>query len=56
MIMVSELKKITENAWDNRELLKDTETTAAITEIIAMLDTGRLRVAEPADGEWKVNE
>lgn len=56
MIMVSELKKITENAWDNRELLKDPETTAAITEIIAMLDTGRLRVAEPADGEWKVNE
>ena len=56
MIMVSELKKITENAWENRELLKDPETTAAIAEIIAMLDNGRLRVAEPAGGGWVVNE
>lgn len=52
-----ELKTIIENAWENRELLKEKETEIAIKTIIADLDAGRLRVAElTEDGNWKVND
>lgn len=52
-----ELKTIIEAAWENRELLKEKETVIAIKTIIADMDSGRLRVAEPtADGNWKVND
>jgi 2,3,4,5-tetrahydropyridine-2-carboxylate N-succinyltransferase len=45
-----------EAAWDNRELLKTTETQQAIREVIELLDKGTLRVAEPDGENWKVNE
>ena len=52
-----ELRTIIENAWDNRELLKEKETEIAIKTIIADLDSGKIRVAEPTEeGEWKVND
>ncbi|WP_075352655.1 2,3,4,5-tetrahydropyridine-2,6-dicarboxylate N-succinyltransferase [Algoriphagus marinus] len=52
-----ELRTIIEKAWDNRELLKEKETQIAIKTIIADLDSGVLRVAEPVgDGSWKVND
>jgi 2,3,4,5-tetrahydropyridine-2,6-dicarboxylate N-succinyltransferase len=52
-----ELKTIIESAWDNRELLKEEATQKAIRAIIAELDLGQLRVAEPSeDGNWKVND
>jgi 2,3,4,5-tetrahydropyridine-2-carboxylate N-succinyltransferase len=52
-----ELRTLIENAWDNRELLKEKEIQLAIRSIIAELDAGQLRVAEPMeDGSWKVNE
>ena len=50
-------KQIIEAAWDNRELLKESNTKEAIFNIIEQLDKGKLRVAEPVEnGEWKVNE
>lgn len=52
-----ELKTIIEAAWDNRELLKEKETEIAIKTIIADLDSGKLRVAEPLEnGDWQVND
>ncbi|GAA0877107.1 2,3,4,5-tetrahydropyridine-2,6-dicarboxylate N-succinyltransferase [Algoriphagus jejuensis] len=52
-----ELKTIIEAAWENREMLKETETQSAIKSIIAQLDAGQLRCAEPTeDGSWKVND
>jgi len=52
-----ELKTIIESAWDNRDLLKEEATQKAIRAIIAELDLGQLRVAEPSeDGNWKVND
>ncbi|RAI91472.1 2,3,4,5-tetrahydropyridine-2,6-dicarboxylate N-succinyltransferase [Algoriphagus yeomjeoni] len=52
-----ELKTIIEKAWDNRELLKEETTQQAIRAVIADLDAGILRVAEPTeDGDWKVND
>lgn len=50
------LSTIIEAAWDNRELLKSTETQEAIIEVISLLDTGKLRIAEPLGDDWKVNE
>ena len=46
-----------ESAWENRELLKKSEYQEAVRTVVAQLDEGELRVAEPkADGTWQVNE
>ena len=50
------LQQTIENIWDNRELLKDAESQESIREVIRQLDLGELRVAEPTDNGWKVNE
>ena len=50
------LKQTIEAAWKNRTLLKEKETQAAIRSIIALLDEGSLRVAEPKADGWQVNE
>jgi 2,3,4,5-tetrahydropyridine-2-carboxylate N-succinyltransferase len=54
--MIEELKERILAAWDNRELLKQPETQAAIRGIIGQLDKGLLRIAEPVDGDWIVHE
>ncbi|WP_298520191.1 2,3,4,5-tetrahydropyridine-2,6-dicarboxylate N-succinyltransferase [uncultured Kordia sp.] len=50
------LKEAIENAWDNRELLKNEDTQAVIRKVIDLLDVGELRVAEPTADGWQVNE
>ncbi|WP_034057285.1 2,3,4,5-tetrahydropyridine-2,6-dicarboxylate N-succinyltransferase [Lacinutrix jangbogonensis] len=49
------LQHTIENAWDNRDLLKEDATQAAIREVVALLDEGTLRVAEPTTEGWQVN-
>jgi 2,3,4,5-tetrahydropyridine-2-carboxylate N-succinyltransferase len=51
-----QLKELIENAWANRELLRQPETQSAIREVVEQLDKGKLRVAEPDGDIWKVNE
>lgn len=53
---MTELQQIIEKAWDNRDLLKETQTTTAIKQVIDLLDKGELRVAEPVANGWQVNE
>ena len=53
---MEDIKKIIESAWDNRELLKDENTTNTIRQVIELLDKGKLRVAEPTADGWQVNE
>ena len=53
---MKEFKAVIEQAWDNRDLLKLQETKDAIRSVIAALDLGTLRVAQPSDSGWKVNE
>jgi len=55
-LYMKELQQIIENAWDNRELLKETTTTDAIRKVVNLLDIGTLRVAEPVSSGWQVNE
>ena len=51
------MQSIIEQAWQNRELLKDKNTINTINEIIELLDKGQLRVAAPdGNGGWKVND
>jgi 2,3,4,5-tetrahydropyridine-2-carboxylate N-succinyltransferase len=50
------LRKIIENAWKNRELLNEDTTQKAIREVVDLLDSGVLRVAEPIENGWQVNE
>lgn len=53
---MTELRLTIEKAWENRELLKDNQTIAAIRKVIDLLDKGELRVAEPINNGWQVNE
>ncbi|MCB0402375.1 MAG: 2,3,4,5-tetrahydropyridine-2,6-dicarboxylate N-succinyltransferase [Flavobacteriales bacterium] len=53
---MNDLRTTIEKAWDNRELLKDDQVQRAIKEVIELLDKGQLRVAEPQDDQWQVNE
>ena len=51
------MKSIIENAWNDRNLLQNEETQDAINSVIADIDAGKLRVAEPLEnGDWQVNE
>ena len=50
------LQKTIENIWDNRDLLKEESSQNSIREVIHQLDLGELRVAEPTENGWKVNE
>ncbi len=50
------LRLIIESAWENRDLLQNTATTSAIREVIELLDSGNLRVAEPTAHGWQINE
>lgn len=54
--MKDERQTIIEQAWDNRDLLKDAQIQDTIREVINQLDRGQLRIAEKGDGGWKVND
>ncbi len=51
-----ELKNKIEAAWADRNLLKDEAYSNAVRAVIEEVDKGRLRVAEPKDNAWVVNE
>ena len=50
------MQLIIEAAWEDRSLLEQEETQNAIHSVISKLDNGTLRVAEPTETGWKVNE
>lgn len=54
--MIPELKKLIEEVWENRNLITFPEYANAIETVIAMLDKGELRTAEPVAGVWHVND
>jgi 2,3,4,5-tetrahydropyridine-2,6-dicarboxylate N-succinyltransferase len=53
---MNNIQQIIESSWENRELLKEKVTQDAIREVIEMLDKGKIRVAEPSNNGWQVNE
>lgn len=51
------LKSTIETAWENRELLKEDFVKDSIRDVLNMLDTGELRVAEPTKkGTWHTHD
>jgi 2,3,4,5-tetrahydropyridine-2-carboxylate N-succinyltransferase len=53
---MQDLKKLIEDAWEDRNLLNYNEYTTAIETVIERLDKGEIRVAEPIGTRWHVNE
>ncbi len=54
--MIETYKKLIEKAWEDNSLLEKEETQNAIRSVIELMDKGKLRVAEPLDKGWQVNE
>ena len=50
------LRESIEQAWQNRALLQDPAFADAVRAVIEEVDKGRLRVAEPTENGWNVNE
>ncbi|MCL9808481.1 2,3,4,5-tetrahydropyridine-2,6-dicarboxylate N-succinyltransferase [Flavobacterium luminosum] len=53
---MTNLQSTIEQAWENRALLQEEATQKAIREVINLIDAGTLRVAEPIENGWQVNE
>ena len=53
---MNHLRETIEHAWDNRPMLQDKKTIEAIEKVVALLDEGTIRVAEPTPDGWQVNE
>jgi len=53
---IDQLQTTIEQAWEDRGLLQGSNTQSAIREVIALLDKGQLRCAEPTLDGWQVNE
>ena len=48
------IQEIIEKIWEDRNLLNDNKQ--AVLDAMELLDKGKLRVAEPTESGWKVNE
>lgn len=53
--MHAELERTMSEAFTDRERLERPEVRAAVDEVVRLLDTGAVRVAEKVEGEWRVN-
>ena len=51
-----DVKAVIEEAWNDRNLLKEKSTVDAIDQVIEKLDKGELRTAEIENGNWVINE
>ena len=54
---MEELRKLIDEAWEDRNLLMEKRYESAVKEAVELLDRGKIRVAERVSiGNWKVNE
>jgi 2,3,4,5-tetrahydropyridine-2-carboxylate N-succinyltransferase len=53
---MQDLKKLIEDAWENRTMLQYTEYIHAIDAVIEKLDKGEMRVAEIIANRWHTND
>lgn len=50
------LQQLIETVWEDRSKLAESTYREAIEQVVSLLDQGTLRVAEPGEGGWQVNE
>lgn len=56
-LSMQKIQTLIEAAWEKREFLNNKATVDAIETVIELLNTGKLRTAEPIENnEWKVNQ
>ena len=53
---MNQLQQLIEDAYNNRDLLKEDKYKDAIRQVIEEVDKGRLRVATPGPDGWKVQQ
>jgi 2,3,4,5-tetrahydropyridine-2-carboxylate N-succinyltransferase len=53
---MDEVRKLTEELWDDRSLLNSERHRQAIRQAIEWLDAGIIRAASRGNGQWEVNE
>lgn len=53
---MNDLRLKIEEVWNHRDLLEQDSYQSAIVRVIELLDNGELRVAEQANGQWRVND
>lgn len=49
-------QQLIQTAWNDRGLLQERQYSDAVKAVIEAVDKGKLRVAEPTENGWKVNE
>src|SRR5262249_9130938 len=49
-------KQLVQEAWSNRELMKENKYSEAVQAVMEEIDKGRLRAASPTPDGWQVNE
>jgi 2,3,4,5-tetrahydropyridine-2,6-dicarboxylate N-succinyltransferase len=58
--MIQPLQATIEQAWDKRTELSPSSASAeikqSVADVLAQLDSGKLRVAEKKDGDWVVHQ
>ena len=54
--MYKKYSEIIDRAWEDRAMLKDPAVVLLIKKVIKFIDDGDLRIAEPKDDKWQVNE
>lgn len=53
---MSELQHIIEKAWNEQAYSQHPDARSAVEKVIALLDSGEVRIAEPDGDTWRVNE
>jgi 2,3,4,5-tetrahydropyridine-2-carboxylate N-succinyltransferase len=53
---LTDIQTLIEKTWEDRTLLQDANVQATIGSVIELLDKGKIRIAEPTDNGWKINE
>ncbi len=56
MMQPQELELKINDTWEDKSLLNDADYKNAVLQVISLLDKGELRVAQPTNEGWKVNE
>lgn len=52
---MEDLQNIINQAYEDRDMLKDPSVQDAVRSVIDLLDKGKVRVAQPEGDDWKVN-
>ena len=56
LINIDKVKHTIEQAWDNRDFLKEKSVVETINQVVEALDQGLLRVCEKKGNAWQVNQ